>query len=85
MVAFKATAAGFEFVVSSRGIGALQSLRTCSDDAHLADHGQALSLARRGLSQWNKHRPGLRLSSPVHGTRESQWELALSLGRLSNN
>ena len=39
----------------------------------------------RGLSPWNKHRPGLRLSSPVHGTRESQWQLALSLGRLSNN
>jgi hypothetical protein len=41
MVAFKATAAGFEFVVCGRGIGVLQSLRTCSDDAHLADHGQA--------------------------------------------
>jgi hypothetical protein len=50
-VAFKATAAGFEFVVCSSGIGVLQSLRTCSDDAHLADHGQALVLARRGLSR----------------------------------
>jgi hypothetical protein len=28
IVAFKATAAGFEFVVCGRGIGVLQSLRT---------------------------------------------------------
>jgi hypothetical protein len=49
MVAFKATAADFEFVVCGRRIGVLQSLRTRTGDAHLADHGQALSLARRGL------------------------------------
>jgi hypothetical protein len=44
MVAFKATHGTFEFVVCDRGIGVLQSLRTCPDYAQLADHGQALSL-----------------------------------------
>lgn len=45
IVAFKATPGMFEFVVCDRGIGVLQSLRSCPDYAEVPDHGQALTLA----------------------------------------
>lgn len=45
IIAFKATLGMFEFVVTDRGIGVLQSLRTCPEYASLSDHGEALQLA----------------------------------------
>jgi hypothetical protein len=44
IVAFKAAPGVFEFVICDRGIGVLQSLRSCPEHAQLADHGQALRL-----------------------------------------
>ena len=35
----------FEFVVSDRGVGVLETLRTCPAYSHVADHGKALMLA----------------------------------------
>lgn len=45
IVAFRAASGSFEFVVADRGIGVLDSLRTCPEYAKLADHGEALRLA----------------------------------------
>jgi hypothetical protein len=45
LVAFKAQRDQFEFVVCDRGVGILESLRTCPEHAYLTDHGEALRLA----------------------------------------
>lgn len=45
LAAFRAEPDRFEFVVTDRGIGVLDSLRRCPDYQHLADHGEALRLA----------------------------------------
>lgn len=45
VIAFCANSGLFECVVSDRGIGILQSLKSCSDHAGLSDHGMALLLA----------------------------------------
>lgn len=45
LIAFRAQANRFELVVADRGIGALESLRTCAEYARLSDHGEALRLA----------------------------------------
>lgn len=45
IAAFRTDNNGFEFAVADRGVGILESLRTCPDYAHLADHGEALRLA----------------------------------------
>jgi anti-sigma regulatory factor (Ser/Thr protein kinase) len=56
IVAFKAMPGTFEFVVCDRGVGALQSLKTCPSYATLTDHGQALKLTLSdGVS---RHGPG---------------------------
>ncbi|MBY0331336.1 MAG: hypothetical protein K2X49_11775 [Acetobacteraceae bacterium] len=45
LLAFAARGGSFEFVVADRGVGVLDSLRTCPDYAGLDDHGEALRLA----------------------------------------
>jgi hypothetical protein len=45
IAAFGARNGEFEFVVVDHGMGVLKSLRTCTDYAHLSDHGEALRLA----------------------------------------
>lgn len=45
IIAFRATAGVFEFVVADRGIGLLASLRQNTAFSLLADHGKALELA----------------------------------------
>jgi hypothetical protein len=45
LIAFRAGVSSFEFVVSDRGVGILETLQTCSAYSHLADHGNALMLA----------------------------------------
>lgn len=45
IAAFKADAQQFEFAVVDRGIGVLDSLRSCQTYSHLSDHGEALRLA----------------------------------------
>src|SRR5690606_22882853 len=53
IVAFKASSGAFEFVVMDRGIGVLQSLRSCVDYEHVTDHGMALQLALKdGISRF---------------------------------
>ncbi len=55
IAAYRATPCRFEFVVSDGGVGVLESLRTCADYAHLADHGEALQLALRdGVTRYGK-------------------------------
>jgi hypothetical protein len=44
IVAYRAIPGTFEFVVSDRGIGVLNSLKSCGEYAHLTDHGDALKL-----------------------------------------
>ncbi len=44
VIAFNAVPGAFEFVVADCGIGVLQSLKSCSEYAELADHGEALRL-----------------------------------------
>lgn len=44
IIAFRATQDRFEFVVADRGIGVLESLRSCRDYGHLNDAGEALRL-----------------------------------------
>jgi len=44
LVAFRALPHRFEFVVSDRGIGVLDSLRSCADYEALSDCGEALRL-----------------------------------------
>ncbi|MDR4308497.1 hypothetical protein IHQ68_17905 [Chelatococcus sambhunathii] len=56
LIAFRAAPDRFEFVASDRGIGVLESLRTCVGYAGLSDHGEALRLtltegvSRHGLN-----------------------------------
>jgi anti-sigma regulatory factor (Ser/Thr protein kinase) len=53
LMAFRAGTSNFEFVVTDRGIGVLESLRTCPEYAHLRDHGEALKLAlNEGVSRF---------------------------------
>lgn len=53
IVAFRAHADAFEFVVADSGIGALQSLRSCAEYRDLSDHGAALQLAlTEGVSRF---------------------------------
>ena len=55
LVAYRATARRFEFVVSDGGRGILESLRSCPDYAELTDHGEALRLALQdGVSRYGK-------------------------------
>jgi hypothetical protein len=44
LVAFRAVPNRFEFVVADRGIGVLESLRSCADYSGMSDHGEALRL-----------------------------------------
>ncbi len=44
LVAFKAIPGMFAFVVCDRGIGVLQSLKTCPEYAEITDHGKALNM-----------------------------------------
>lgn len=56
LVAYRATARRFEFVVSDGGRGVLESLRSCPDYAGLSDHGEALRLALQdGVSRYGKN------------------------------
>jgi anti-sigma regulatory factor (Ser/Thr protein kinase) len=55
IIAFKATAGVFEFVVADCGIGVLRSLRTWVEYAELTDHGEALRLALTdGVSRFGR-------------------------------
>lgn len=55
LAAYRATARRFEFVVSDGCVGALASLKTCADYAHLTDHGEALKLMLMdGVSRYGK-------------------------------
>lgn len=57
LVAFRAAASTFEFVVADRGIGVLGSLRSCIEYTGLVNHGEALTLALKdGCSRFG---PGL--------------------------
>jgi len=52
LVAFRAAPDRFEFVVSDRGLGVLESLRSCTDYSGLTDHGEALRLTLKdGVSR----------------------------------
>jgi anti-sigma regulatory factor (Ser/Thr protein kinase) len=44
LVAFRAVPNRFEFVVADRGIGVLESLRSCTTYSGLSGHGEALRL-----------------------------------------
>ena len=44
LIAFRAQAGRFEFTAADRGIGVLESLRSCGAYAALSDHGKALRL-----------------------------------------
>lgn len=65
LVAFMARSGSFEFVVGDRGMGVLDSLRTCPEYAALDDYGEALSLTLRdGVSRHGSgtgHGNGFRL------------------------
>jgi anti-sigma regulatory factor (Ser/Thr protein kinase) len=53
LVAFKAEAGRFEFVVCDRGVGILETLRSCPEHSGLTDHGDALRLAlTEGVSRF---------------------------------
>jgi anti-sigma regulatory factor (Ser/Thr protein kinase) len=53
LIAFRASPDYFEFVVSDRGIGVLESLRGCADYSNLRDHGDALRLTlTEGVSRY---------------------------------
>jgi hypothetical protein len=55
VVAFRAADKLFEFVVIDKGVGPLDSLRTCDAFAHLSDHGEALGLMmEEGVSRFGK-------------------------------
>jgi anti-sigma regulatory factor (Ser/Thr protein kinase) len=45
LVAFRGKPGHFEFVVCDRGVGVLESLRSCAEFVRLTDHGEALQLA----------------------------------------
>ena len=45
LIAFRAPPNRFEFVVADRGMGVLDSLRSCSKYTRITDHGEALRLA----------------------------------------
>jgi hypothetical protein len=45
LIAFRAGISRFEFVASDRGVGVLETLRTCPTYSNVADHGKALMLA----------------------------------------
>ena len=65
VVAFRADSGNFEFVVSDKGRGVLESLRTCEEFSSLLDNGTALRLALsegvsrhgRGSGHGNGFRP----------------------------
>lgn len=44
LIAFRATPRRFEFVVTDRGMGVLESLRSCANYQHMNDSGEALRL-----------------------------------------
>lgn len=44
LLAFRSQSGKFEFVVSDRGRGVLSSLKSCTQYANLADHGEALRM-----------------------------------------
>jgi hypothetical protein len=53
LIAFRAGVSSFEFVVSDRGVGILETLRSCPAYSHVADHGNALMLAlAEGVSRY---------------------------------
>jgi anti-sigma regulatory factor (Ser/Thr protein kinase) len=53
LIAFRAGTSSFEFVVGDRGVGVLQSLRTCTEFEGISDHGEALKLAlTEGVSRF---------------------------------
>jgi hypothetical protein len=55
IAAFRAMPGVFEFIVADRGIGILESLRTCPDFSGLNDHGKALQSALDdGTSRFGK-------------------------------
>ena len=56
IVAFRAETGVFEFVVSDRGVGVLNSLRMCMEHAGLRDEGMAIQAALRdGVSRHGSH------------------------------
>jgi hypothetical protein len=59
IIAFRATAGVFEFVVADRGVGILRSLRGSPDFLTLDDHGRAMELALTdGVSRFRDPRRG---------------------------
>lgn len=59
IIAFRATAGMFEFVVADRGIGILRSLRGSPQFSTLDDHGRAMELALTdGVSRFQDSRRG---------------------------
>ena len=76
LIAFRAGLNRFEFVVADRGIGVLESLRSCEAYAGLDDHGEALRLTLTdGVS---RHGPG---TDRGHGFRP----LFVGLANLNGN
>jgi anti-sigma regulatory factor (Ser/Thr protein kinase) len=56
LIAFRAGVGEFELVVADRGVGILETLRSCTEYAHLRDHGNALLLAlSEGVSRFGSH------------------------------
>jgi anti-sigma regulatory factor (Ser/Thr protein kinase) len=53
LIAFRAGVGEFELVVADCGVGILETLRSCTEYAHLRDHGNALLLAlSEGVSRF---------------------------------
>jgi hypothetical protein len=58
LIAFRAGTTSFEFVVADRGVGVLETLRTCPEFGGISDHGEALKLAlTEGVSRFGS-KPG---------------------------
>ncbi len=53
VIAYRTSSSAFQFVIADRGVGVLQSLRSCAQFSNLTDSGEALRLAlRSGYSRF---------------------------------
>jgi len=82
IMAYRARAGEFEFVVADAGIGILQSLSSCQEFAYLSNHGDALLAAlNEGTSRYgsNKNR-GYGFRSIFRGLYERKGSLRFRSG-----
>ena len=83
VVAYRAEAGAFEFVVSDRGVGILASLRRNAEYAGLADAGVALRAAlTEGVSRYGRGSGrGFRVQADIHGAHGPVCRTAVQVGR----